>query len=350
MSIFKKVAKGALALFTFLVLKDSYFILDQTKQASVFRVGKPVRVIVNPIVKDDKFYCRLGDLQREMEIKYPGVKYSVYPGKIYGLYLKLPFFENVKQVERRYISWSGSPDDIMTLDKKYIWADYSTRWRSWDPLTFSLGVKSEEGGHGLLDRVVDSSARDIIPKNHIVEVVRNSNRQLYIEEEELREQAPKDSVKIGREGIMRMITERATEGCAKYGIDLSEVIFTRITYVEEVKTATEKRMISERQRIANNIRSEGKGEAERILGNRDFEVNQANSNAYLRAQRIKGAADSLITVSSAQVYNVDPEFYRFSKSLDIIVRTFSGKSNVDVTMGMDQDLLKYLKSPNPEKK
>jgi membrane protease subunit HflC len=229
-----------------------------------------------------------------------------------GLHWKRPFIDKANSFEKRILEWDGDPNQIPTLDKKFIWVDTYARWRIEDPLMFFQSVKNEIGAQARLDDIIDSATRDSITNYLLIEVVRNSNRKMAMAETEL-ELTPDVKAKIewGREKITRKILENAAEKAPQYGIELVDVRIKRINYVEEVRTKVYERMISERTRIAEKYRSEGQGKKAEIEGEMEKELQRITSEAYKTAQEIKGKADAEATRIYAAAFNKDPEFYSF---------------------------------------
>jgi membrane protease subunit HflC len=124
------------------------------------------------------------------------------------------------------------------------------------------------------------------------------------------------------------------------GIEILDFRFKRINYVEQVRKEVYNRMISERKRIAEQFRAEGAGESARINGERERELKTISSEAYRQAEEIKGRADAEAANIYARAYNRDPEFYRFQKSMEILIDTM-GPDTV-LLLGTDGELLRYL--------
>ncbi|MFO7964365.1 MAG: protease modulator HflC [Desulfobacterales bacterium] len=132
----------------------------------------------------------------------------------------------------------------------------------------------------------------------------------------------------------------------KFGIELVDVKIKRINYVEEVRTSVYNRMIAERKQIAEKFRSEGRGEAREILGEKERELKRITSEAYRTAQEIKGKADAEATKIFAKAFSVDPEFYSFARTLEIYGESFDKDSSV--VLSTSSEFLKYLKGISPE--
>jgi modulator of FtsH protease HflC len=263
-----------------------------------------------------------------------------------GLYFKIPLIQEIHYFDRRIMEWDGSPTEIPTKDKKFIWVDVTARWKIQDPLKFLQTVKDENGAHGRLDDVVDAAARDTVTKNALIDVVRDSNRKLQFTEgiEDLTRQTEEDSKKsdIGRSQITASIIETARKLTPEYGIELIDVKITRINYVESVQKKVYARMISERNRIAEKYRSEGEGEKARILGQLEKEKKRIYSEAYRKSQEIKGEAEAESTRIYARAFNSDPEFYSFLKTLETYEEAISPDTTLFLTT--DSELLQLFDS------
>lgn len=292
-----------------IVLASGFYTVKMTEQVIITRFGKPV-----------------GD-----PIKEP------------GLHWKRPFIEKVNSFEKRILEWDGDPNQIPTQDKKYIWVDTFARWKIVDPLKFFQSVRNEMGAHARLDDIIDAATRDSITAHVLLEVVRNSNREMAMAETEMELAAEiVVPIKWGREKINDQILERASQMVPQYGIELVDVRIKHINYVEEVRQKVYERMISERTRIAEKYRSEGQGKKAEIEGEMEKELQRITSEAYRTAQEIKGQADAEATKIYAEAYNKDPEFYSFLKTLDTYKETLDDSSWLILTT--DSDYLKYLKS------
>ena len=291
------------------LLTDLFYTLDMTQQAIITQFGKPVGGTITDA----------------------------------GLHLKIPFMQKVHFFEKRLLEWNGRSNQIPTKDKKYIQVDIYARWRISDPLKYFQTVKFEGNAQGRLDDIVDSQTRDLIASQNLLEAVRNSNRTMLYEEAELQQalEAKIDSVRVGREKIMKEILQRAQEKMQGFGIDLVDVKIKRINYVEDVRPAVYERMITERTRIAERFRSEGQGIKARIEGKTERELNEIESEAYRLAQQIKGEADAEATRIYAEAYNLDPEFYSFYKTLETYRETL--KEDDWIILTTNSDYWKYLK-------
>ncbi len=262
-----------------------------------------------------------------------------------GLHLKLPFVQVVHRFDKRWLEYDGDATEIPTRDKKYIWVDTYARWRIADPLRFYQAVRDERGAQSRLDDIVDGETRNAVASFDLIEVVRSSNRAFQTTEELEGIGAAEAMAKIttGRSKIAQVILDKAAKITPEFGIELVDVRFKRISYVETVQQKVFERMISERKRIAERSRSEGQGRAAEIRGQKERDVLAASSSGYRSAQELKGTADGKATAVYARAYNKDAEFYQFWKTMETLHASLDDKTWLVLTT--DSELLKYLKAP-----
>jgi membrane protease subunit HflC len=267
-----------------------------------------------------------------------------------GLYFKLPIIDTTTYFPKNLLEWDGDPGQIPTLDKTFIWVDTFARWKIVDPLKFFETVNNVYGGLGRLDDIIDPAVRNFITSYPLIETVRMTNRELDIREagiDEIKEISPLGEVKTGRAEITKGIMDQAQPKLAKFGIELVDVKIKRLNYVEEVRRSVYQRMIAERKQIAEKFRSEGRGEARKIEGDREKEMKRITSGAYRKAQEIKGKADAVATKVYAQAYGQDPDFYSFINTLEIYKNTLDKDSTL--ILSTDSEFFKYLKGYMGEK-
>jgi len=260
-----------------------------------------------------------------------------------GLHLKIPFVQVVNRFDKRWLEFDGDANEIPTKDKKYIWVDTYARWRISDPLRFFQAVHDERGGQSRLDDIVDGETRNAIASFDLIEVVRSSNRP-FDRTEELEGIGAAEAmanVTTGRQEIARIILEKAAKITPEFGIELVDVRFKRINYVDSVQRKVFDRMISERQRIAERSRSEGQGRAAEILGQKQRDILAASSAGYRTAQEIKGTADAKATAIYARAYGRDPEFYQFLKTMETLGQSLD--QNSWLILSTEAEITRYLK-------
>lgn len=272
-----------------LAISGGFYIVPENQQAIITMFGKPT-----------------GDVKKP------------------GPHVKIPFVHKEHKFENRILKWDGDPNQIPTKDKRYIWVDTTARWRIEDPLTFLTTVGTEKGAMSRLDDIIDSLVRDAVSSHLLVELVRGEDYKPPQDASGNTQNLPliykdKDvsAAKLkGREEILTSILEKAQKATPEYGIEIIDVMFKRINYVEQVRTRVYERMISERQKVASEYRSEGEGEKARIIGLMKQELKQIRSTAERKALEIKGEADAKAAAIYAQAYRQDPEFYAFKRRLD----------------------------------
>jgi membrane protease subunit HflC len=262
-----------------------------------------------------------------------------------GLKFKIPFIQKANYFNKNLLEWDGDPGQVPTLDKTFIWVDTFARWKIVDPVKFFQTVNNRFNAVGKLNDIIDPAVRNFITSHHLIEAVRKSNRELDTTEAGIEDSGRKTrvtyNIDTGRQKITQGIMEQAQPKLAPFGIELVDVKIKRINYVEAVRKSVYGRMIAERNQIAEKFRSEGKGEAQKILGNKERDLQEIESEAFKRAQKLKGAADAEATIIYAEAYGKDPEFYSFVQSLEIY-REALGKDNT-LILSTDSEFLKYLK-------
>ena len=261
-----------------------------------------------------------------------------------GLHFKVPFIQRTNVFDKRFLEWDGSPNQVPTKDRRFIWVDTYARWRITDPLLFFQRLRDERGAQSRLDDVLDGETRNAVASHDLIELVRSTNRNpddVLIDSEE--EAVILETIERGREEITREILNTAAGRTADLGIELLDLRLKRINYVEEVQQDVFARMIAERQRVAEQFRSEGQGESARINGERERELAQIQSEAYRQAEELRGDADAEATRIYAEAYNRDADFYAFTKSLETYEETMD-PSTIFI-LGTDSELLRFLEQP-----
>jgi len=294
-----------------IVAANSFYILDERHQSIITRFGEPV-----------------GGATTQA-----------------GLHIKIPILDKVHFFEKRILEWDGDPKQIPTSDKRYIWLDTFSRWQINNPLRFYQTVRNETFAHGRLDDIISGTTRDIVSSNTLIEIVRNSNREMTFTDEYKDSStgigSTERAIESGRSKIADQILNTSKELCAEYGIKLIDVKIKRINYVQEVRQKVYERMISERLKIAAKYRSEGQGNSAEILGQMKRELDRIESEAYETAQEIIGRADAQAIKIYANAYNRDPGFYEFLKTLETYENTIDKKNTLIMTT--DSDYFKYIK-------
>ncbi len=320
------------------VLLSGMFIVDQKEQAVVTLFGEPVRVIVNPIAEGEVRDQIINDLR----VKYESEGIALAVGA--GIHFRIPLMHSVRKFERRLLRWNGSPQQILTKEKKGIWLDPTARWYIRDPLLFLRSVGTEEEAHARLDDIIDSTVKNSIALRDLIEIVRTDNRPMLVAAEELKDSAEVVEIQEGRPKIVAEITQISMKECEKVGIGIHPegVIIKGLNYTQEVKKTVEDRMIAERERIAEKSKSEGEGEYEKVMGQKEREVKVIISEAYKEAQGIEGTADAQATQIYADTYGQDPDFYRLWKTLELYEKCIAG-DKTKLILGTDNPLFGLIK-------
>jgi len=241
-----------------------------------------------------------------------------------GLQAKIPFVQKVNRFDKRFLEWDGDPNQLPTKDKRFIYVDTYARWQITDPLLFFQRLRDERGAQTRLDDILDGETRNAIANHELVELIRTTNRTPEQSETIPEDISVLENITFGREQIRQQVLAAAQSRTTDLGIEILDIRFKRINYVEDVEKKVFERMIAERQRIADRFRSEGEGEAARIRGERERELKRIQSEAYRKAQSIVGHADSLSTYIYAQAYNQSPDsrsFYDFMKTMETYENT-----------------------------
>lgn len=266
-----------------------------------------------------------------------------------GIHLRVPFIQKPNYIEKRILRWDGAPNDMPTQDKLYITVDTFARWRIKDPLRFYERLKDERSAKSRLDDILGSETRNSVAKHRLIEVIRTTKDRVPEIDAALAkaEQSTAQLLPIakGRAQIESEIFAAAVEKLEVFGIELLDIRFKRINYNPEVRPKIYDRMVSERIQIANRFRSEGEGEAEIILGNKEHDLRKIESEAYRTIQEIRGAADAKATEIYAAAYNQTPEavaLYEFMKSMETYRRGLDGHTTL--ILSTQSDLFRFLKS------
>ena len=272
-----------------------------------------------------------------------------------GLHFKLPFIQEIHRIDKRILAWDGQPNEMPTKDKTYIVVDTFARWRIEDPKQYFLRLRDERSAQSRLDDILGSETRNAIAKHELIEVIRTTKDREPARDATLVETPGNIGVlypiKKGRAAIEQSIYTKAAAKLADFGIELLDVRFKRINYNESVRQRIYERMISERQQIAERFRSEGAGEAAKILGKKERDLLEIESNAYKQVQEIRGEADAAATQIYAEAYNQSEEsvaFYAFIKTMETYQQILDRDSTLILTT--DSDIFRFLKDIEPERK
>jgi membrane protease subunit HflC len=293
-----------------IVLRGAFYVVKEPQQVVITQFGKPV-----------------GD-----PVTTPGLK------------VKVPLIQKVHRFDKRFLEWDGDANELPTKDKRFIWADTYARWRITDPLLFFQRLQNELGAQSRLDDILDGETRNAIANHELVELVRTSNRTPELDESVSEGADELAAIQNGRETIRREILAAAQTRTQDLGIEILDVQFKRINYVEEVQEKVYDRMIAERRRIADRFRSEGEGESARIRGELERDLNQIESEAFKTAEEIKGRADAEATGIYAAAYNRSADsrrFYEFLKSMETLEKTASPETSI--LLSTEGEFYRFLK-------
>ena len=303
-----------LAVVILLALMQSAFVVNEWEQVIITRFGQPQRIHSEP-----------------------------------GLKFKVPFLEQTRRFDRRFLEWSGGQEELPTQDKVFVLVDTYARWRITDPLRFLERLRDENRAQTRLDDYINGETRNAVARHDLLEVIRSTNRtpaqdptQSGTAEDQFAQ------ISLGRDDIRREILGAVVEKVGDLGIEVLDIRFRRINYGETVRPDVYNRMISERRRISDRFRSEGQGEASRILGEMDRDLKEIQSGAYREAQEIVGQADAQATEIFARAYNQSADsrsFYQFLKTMETYTSTVDEETSL--LMSTDGDFFKFLKGARP---
>jgi membrane protease subunit HflC len=300
----------------FFVLPGAMYTISETEQAIITQFGKPVG---EPITEA-------------------------------GLHFKVPFTQEVNLVEKQILGWDGQRTEMPTRDKLYIFVDTYGRWRITQPLEYFRRLRDERSAQSRLDDILGSETRNAIAKHDLIEVIRTTKDRQPDRDETLAQIADGSgkigvlpAISKGRHLIEQEIQTAAKAKLAEFGIELLDVRFKRINYNSSVVDKIYERMISERQQIASRFRSEGEGEAAKILGDKLRDLSVIESEAYQKVQELRGAADAKVTEVYASAYSQSGEardLYAFTKTMESYRKVIG--TDTTLLLSTDGDLFRYL--------
>jgi membrane protease subunit HflC len=278
----KKAMSGAVAFLVAATLFMSCYIVDNTEMVLVTRWGEIMRVVDEP-----------------------------------GLHVKIPFLEKTVVLSKRQMHYTSQPSQVMTRDKKYIMLDKYCQWKISDPEKLFLSVRDELGAATRLEDIIYAGLNQELARHDLIEVI-NENRRT----------------------IMTNVTTIVKERALEYGIEVIDIRIKRADLPKENEQNVFARMITERERIAKQYRSEGQEEAQKIRANTDKEVEIMLAEADKQALIIRGEADAKAMELFANAFNADPEFYRFNKLM-----TFyrDNKKPMKIMLSTDSDFFRMMK-------
>ncbi|WP_301102730.1 protease modulator HflC [Propionivibrio sp.] len=269
------------------VLGTSIFTVDQRQFAIVFQLGEVREVIADP-----------------------------------GLYFKWPMIQNVRYFDKRILTLDTSePERFITSEKKNVLVDSFVKWKIVDPKLYYVSVAGDEmRAKTRLSQTVNAGLREEFGKRTVHDVVSGE-----------------------RDKIMEQMREKADLDARKIGVQIVDVRVKRVDLPTEVSESVYRRMEAERKRVANELRSEGSAEAEKIRADADKQREVIVAEAYREAQKMKGEGDAKATATYAQAFNQNPEFYAFYRSLEAYRNSFKSKNDI-IVVEPNSDFFKYMKS------
>jgi modulator of FtsH protease HflC len=284
---------AGLVLFVFVVLSMSIFTVDQRQYALVFQFGEIKRVIDEP-----------------------------------GIKLKWPMIQRVQYFDRRILTMdTPEPELFQTSEKKNVLVDLFVKWQIADPRLYYKSFNAEEAkAINRLDQTVNSGLREEFGRRTVKDVVSGERTQ-----------------------IMEDVRRKSDEDAQKYGMRIIDVRLKRVDLPTEVSESVYRRMEAERKRVANELRSTGGAEAEKIKADADRQAEVIKAEAFRDAQKIKGEADAKASSIYAEAFGKNPEFYRFYRSLEAYRQSFRNKNDV-LVVDPSSEFFKYLKGSGREAK
>jgi membrane protease subunit HflC len=278
---------AAFVLAVLVAVAMSMFTVDQRRYAIVFQLGEIKEVITEP-----------------------------------GLNFKWPLIQNVRTFDKRILTYDAAePERFITSEKKPVLVDAFVKWRIIDVKQYYISVQGDQAlAQTRLAQTVNGGLRDEFSKRSVHDVVSGE-----------------------REKIMEEVRTKADADARAIGVQIVDVRLKRVDLVQEVSESVYRRMETERKRVANELRSKGAAEAEKIKADADRQREIIIAEAYRDAQRLKGEGDAKAAAIYAGAFGQNPEFYAFYRSLEAYRSSFRSKSDVMV-LEPNSEFFKYLKS------
>ncbi len=262
-----------------------------------------------------------------------------------GLHWKTPFVQDVHRLEKRVLEFDAPATDMPTKDKTYIEVDTFGRWRIGDAAVFFVALRDERSAISRLEDVIGSEVRAAVASHELIEIIRSDKNRVL--PPDVQKQAQTNTnlpvAKRGRVEIEKDILAAAAPKLLPLGIELLDVRIKRVNYNASVLVPIYQRMISERAQIAQRFRSEGEGEAARILGKKDRDLRKVESEGYMKVQQTRGEADAEATRIYAEAYDQSPqsrELYGFLKTMDTYRSVLPG---TNLVLSTDSELFRLFK-------
>ncbi len=229
-----------------------------------------------------------------------------------GLKVKLPLIQNVTYIDKRLLTLDSSDaEPMLTAEKQRMVIDWFVRWRVTEPLEYIRNVGLDEGaGAAQLNRVVRNAFQEEINKRTVKEILATKREDLVAD--------------------VKSEVLKAVKGVKPWGVDVVDVRITRADYVDAITESVYRRMEAERKRVANELRSTGAAEGEKIRADADKQREVTVANATRDAQKIKGEGDAEAARVYAEAFGRDPQFAQFYRSLEAYKASFNKRSDVMV--------------------
>jgi len=258
--------------------------------------------------------------QRETAIKFRFkeiVKTNIEP----GLHFKIPFVNTVEKFSKLILTLDAQPDRFLTGEKKYVQVDFFVKWRIADADTFYRATRGD------LNRA----------QNRLESIMKDGLRN------EFSTRTVKEAITGERGEIMTELRDKASESARSLGIEIVDTRVSQIDFPESVSESVYERMRSERQRVAQDFRSRGKAEGEKLRAIADRQAVIIEANAYRDAEKIRGNGDAKSAEIYAKAYQRNPEFYAFYRSLGAYKKSLGNGGDIMV-IEPDAEFFKYFKS------
>jgi membrane protease subunit HflC len=277
------IALAVVVVGLFLLGASPLFTVDITQSAIVVQLGKPVRNITEP-----------------------------------GLYVKVPFIQEVTYFDNRLLDYDSQAQDVITQDKKTLLLDNYAKWRIVDPLKVYQNFQTQRGARQRLNDIIYSELRVELGRHDLLEIVADH-----------------------RADLMKIVTQRSHEKASAYGIEIQDVRIKRADLPEQNEKAVFARMQAERERQAKQYRAEGAEEAQKIRSEAEKDREIILAQAYKESEELRGAGDAKAFKVYAEAYRQDTHFFEFTRTMEAYKKTFKDKSTM--VMSPDSEFLHYLK-------
>jgi membrane protease subunit HflC len=243
-----------------------------------------------------------------------------------GLYFKVPLLQNIKVYDRRILTLdTPRPDRITTSEKTPLNVDFIAYWRIVDVRKYYQSVSGD-----------DDAAKQDAAKQRLAQTIRFNLAQ------EINKRTLHEAISVERDKVMTTTRQRADADAKQIGVEIVDVRLRRVELPEEVLPQVYQRMESERKRVANELRSQGAAESEKIRADADRQRQVILADAYRQAQKTKGDGDAKAAAIYAAAYGQNPEFYAFYRSLETYKATFRNKSDL-LVLDPSSEFFQYLK-------